>query len=458
MDRRHFLVAATALLGGCAGGDGPTRTPSSRRTTTDAFPDFEPVPGSDWERDDDPPAWERAADRRIERHRRGDVTVSVVRDGDPVPDADVRLRLRRHAYDFSTAYNVARHWSSDPGDPYRRWLPRLFNEAVFENAYKWRQWTEPDGHERTHGVVTFLRSNDVTVAGAPVVWQNHEKNVLPDEVWDAYEAGDTERLRTLVDDHVRSLIGHNAGDHGVEDWVLLNEQLGFHDFTDLLSDAPPTRSPPLRRWFAIAREAAPDATFAVNDYDILTLDRPDHRDRYADLVTYLLGGEAPPDEVAFQSHVTTPDGGVGPAEQYARLERFAGLGDIDLVVSEFDTPGIADERAAGDYLYHTLKTVYSHPASVGFRLWGYWDDQHWKGDAPLFRADWSKKPGYHAYTDLVFDQWFTDARGTTDANGEFSTTADLGRYDLRVAADGDAVRDVRPVTDPDGETRLRVEL
>ncbi|GGN10552.1 endo-1,4-beta-xylanase [Halarchaeum nitratireducens] len=458
MDRRHFLAAALAPLAGCANVDDAET--STSRTDTTAVDDsaFEPVPEGDWERADAPPEWERAADRRIDRHRRGDVTVAVSRDGDPVPDADVRLRLRRHAYDFSTAYNVARHWSSDPDGPYRRWVSRLFNEAVFENAYKWRQWTAPDGHQRTHGVITFLRANDVAVAGAPVVWQNHEKDVLPDEVWSAYENGDIDRLRELIDDHVRTLVGHNAGDHGVEDWVLLNEQLGFHDFTDALADAPPTRSPPLRHWFDIARDAAPDATLAVNDYDILTLDRPEHRDRYADLVTYLLGGAAPPDEVAFQSHVTTPDGSIGPAEQYARLDRFAGLGDIDLVVSEFDTPGIADETAAGDYLYRTLKTVYSHPASAGFRLWGYWDDQHWRGDAPLFRADWSKKPGYHAYVDLVFDQWFTDVRGTTDATGEFSTTADLGRYDLRVAADPETVSDVRAMTDPDGETRLRVEL
>ncbi|GAD53848.1 endo-1,4-beta-xylanase A precursor [Halarchaeum acidiphilum MH1-52-1] len=461
MDRRQFLAASTGLLAGCAGHGVPNRPSTASdddRATLDDFPAFDPEPTSDWSRPEDPPAWERAADERIERHRRSDVTVEVVRDGDPVSDAAVRLRLQHHAHDFSTAYNVARHRSSDPGSPYRRWVHRLFNEAVFENAYKWRQWTSPHEQEHAHAVIDFLHAHDVEVAGAPVVWQRDDTDALPSAVWDAHEADDEERLRSLIDEHVRSLVGHNDRAHDVTDWILLNEQLGHHVLTDELSDAPPTRAPPLRRWFDIARDAAPDATLAVNDYDVLTCDRSHHRDRYATLVTYLLGGDAPPDEVGFQAHVMGPNERVSAAEQRRRLDRFADLGDLDLVVSEFDTPGIDDEEAAGDYLYRFLKTAYSHPASAGFRLWGYWDEQHWKNDAPLFRADWSKKQGYHAYADLVFEQWFTDARGTTDDAGEFATTADLGRYALRVADGTNAISDVRAVTDPDGETRLRVEL
>lgn len=455
--RRSFLATVPALpaLSGCAG----FRLRRRDRAGADAepTPDRDAVPESDWERADPRPEWERAAETRIDDHRRSDVTVAVRRDGEPVADADVELRLLEHAYDFSTAYNVARHRDTPGGAPYRRWVGRLFNDAVFENAHKWRQWAEAGGHERTHGVLDFLRENGVEVSGAPVVWQHDEHDVLPQSVWDALEADDTDRLASLIEDHVREIVGHNAADHGVDDWVLLNEQLTEHVVSDALSDAPATESPPLREWFAIARDAAPSATLSVNDYDVLSLDREDHRDRYARLVEYLDGGEAPPDEVAFQSHFTAAAERITAAEQIARLDRFDSLTDADLVVSEFDTVDFDSEQQAGEYLYRFLKLTYSHPATAGFRLWGYWDDQHWAGDAPLFRSDWSKKPGYHAYTELLFDQWFTDESGATDGEGRFEASADLGSYAVTVELDGERVERRREVDSP-GPTTLRVDL
>lgn len=457
MRRRSFLATTTgvaASLSGCAGFSiGPRSGPAD--SDREPTPDFDSVPESEWVRPGPRPEWEQAADDRIDTHRRSDVTVEVVRDGEPVSDADVRLRLLEHAFDFSTAYNVARHADTDPGDPYRTWVGRLFNEAVFENAHKWRQWAEEGGHARTHGAIEFLRQQGVEVSGAPVIWQDDEHDVLPPAVWDALAADNLDRLRSLLHDHISQLVGHNATAHGVDDWVLLNEQLEEHMVSDALSDAPPTRSPPLREWFATAREAAPEATLSVNDYDILSLDRQKHRHNYVELVSYLLGGDVPPDEVAFQSHFTAASERISAGEQYARMDRFASLGDISLAVSEFDTVDFDSEQQAGEYLYRFLKVAYSHPAMAGFRLWGYWDSQHWAGEAPLFREDWSKKPGFHAYTDLVFDQWFTDETGATDADGRFDATATLGTYRLYVeTATGSATTRVE-VADPTGET-LRI--
>lgn len=459
--RRRLLTATAGLaasLSGCAGFalDAPDAADSS---SGDREPTAEPrpVPESEWERVSPRPEWERAADARIDEHRRSDVTVEVVRDGEPVADAEVRLRLLEHAFDFSTAYNVARHADTDPDDPYRTWVGRLFNEAVFENAHKWRQWSEDGGHARTHGAIEFLREQGVVVSGAPVVWQHDEHDVLPASVYGALDAGNLDRLRALLDEHITQLVGHNAAAHGVDDWVLLNEQLEEHTVSDALADGPPTRSPPLREWFEIAREAAPNTTLSVNDYDILSLDRPAHRDDYAELVSYLLGGAAPPDEVGFQSHFTAPGERISPTEQYARMDRFASLGDVSLAVSEFDTVDFDSDEQAGEYLYRFLKTAYSHPATAGFRLWGYWDSQHWANEAPLFREDWSKKPGFHAYTDLVFDQWYTDTTATTDADGRAGATATLGTYRLTASVDGERTTMRADVTDPTGQT-VRVEL
>ena len=454
MRRRAFLASTLAALAGCnmrPADGGETSTPARTTVSSSALPEPDDPPGADGA------AWERAAEERIDRHRRTDLVVEAVdAAGDPLADVPVSVTLRSHAVRFGTAYNVARFRGLDADHPYRRYVGDLFNEAVLENAYKWRRWVAPDGHERTHPPIEFLRRSGVTVSGAPVVWQRPEAEVMPESVWEAMEADDPERLRRLVTDHVERIVGHYAGDHDVTHWVLLNEQLGANAITDYLTDAAPERAPPLREWFATAREAAPEATLSVNDYDTLTGDRPAFRDRYADLVSFLAGGEAPPDEVGFQGHHTAADERIAPAELYDRLERFADLGDHALAVTEFDTPGIADEAAAGAYLYRYLKTAYSHPRVTGFRLWGFWDEQHWAGNAPLFRADWTPKPAYDAYASLLFDQWHTDASGRTDAEGCFRIRADLGRYGVRVEGPAGPRTVERAVTDPDGPVRVRV--
>lgn len=441
-DRRALLAALGAsALAGCSRSRDDSETPTPDDVT-----------------EGERPAWERAADARIDAHRRADLAVAVERDGAPVPDARVDLTLRSHDFDFSTAYNVGRHFAVPEDHPYRRYVGALFNEVVFENAYKWRQWTQPGTHERADDVVAFLRERGLTVAGAPVVWQNRDAAVVPAAVWEAVDAGDDARVRELVREHIETLLGHYVADHGVTQWVFLNEPIGHHALTDALSDAPSATSPVLREWFAHAGDVAPNATLSVNEYDVLSLDRPRHREAYATLVAFLLDGGAPLDEVGFQAHTLGADEAISPTEQWRRLERFAGLGDVDLAVSEFDTPGFDSEERAGAYLYRFLKVLYSHPAATGFRLWGYWDDQHWRDDAPLFYSDWTPKPGYDAYVSLVFDEWHTDEAGRTDDAGVYRTRADLGAYDIAVRVGDERRRVTRALTDPTGETRWTIPL
>ena len=74
-------------------------------------------------------------------------------------------------------------------------------------------------------------------------------------------------------------------------------------------------------------------------------------------------------------------------------------------------------------------------------VWGFWDGNHWRSDAPVYRRDWTLKPSGRAYLDLVRGEWWTDERGETDADGAFAVRGFLGDYEIRVRADGrEAVR------------------
>lgn len=113
-----------------------------------------------------------------------------------------------------------------------------------------------------------------------------------------------------------------------------------------------------------------------------------------------------------------------------RLDRFAQFGK-PLQITEFDVD-TNDEQAQADYTRDVMTVMFSHPATSGFLMWGFWEGSHWKPKCAMYRTDWSEKPNARAYRDLVFGQWWTNASGKTAADGAYSARAFLGEYEIEV--------------------------
>src|SRR5258707_10160183 len=54
----------------------------------------------------------------------------------------------------------------------------------------------------------------------------------------------------------------------------------------------------------------------------------------------------------------------------------------------------------------------------------------------MIRRDWSTKPNYDVWNDLVYKQWWTDVQGTTGADGTYQVRGFLGTYDVDVTVNG----------------------
>ena len=123
----------------------------------------------------------------------------------------------------------------------------------------------------------------------------------------------------------------------------------------------------------------------------------------------MLAAGAPIDGIGLQSHF---DSNLTPPSRVLELiDQFAAFGK-DLQVTEFDV-SVADEQVQADYTRDFLTVCFSHPAMKGFMIWGFWEGAHWKPSAAMIRRDWSTKPNYDAWNDLIYRQWWTDARGVT---------------------------------------------
>ena len=387
-----------------------------------------------------PDAEMQAAQTRIEQIRKGDFTIRVTgTDGKPLANARVEVEMTRHAFPFGTAVNADRLRKAKPGDPYLENIPKLFNRATLENHHKWRWQDDPEKRVNADAATDWLLAHDMTIHGHALVWSTLKYNAMPQDVREKVESGDADKAEYLGKRALKNIAETGARYRGkVVDWDVVNENFAEHVLTPILNPgAPINEAPILVDWYQAARRADPNARLYINDFGILVGDQTEHKDAYERTIRYLLKEGAPLQGIGMQSHVIGTAHQRTPAQLKATLDRFAQFG-LPLQITEFDIGGdgwgdtpAAIEKAQADYFRTFLTMAFSHPAVEAFTMWGFWDGQHWFGNAPLFRKDWTPKPGYAVYSDLVLNQWMTRAQGETDANGIYRFRGFYGDYTIQ---------------------------
>jgi len=80
-------------------------------------------------------------------------------------------------------------------------------------------------------------------------------------------------------------------------------------------------------------------------------------------------------------------------------------------------------------------------------MWGVWDWAHWRGNAPLFDAEWNIKPQAKPWFDLVHDLWKPNLVNlAVDENGEWNAPIGLFRGDYEIITKAKGVTTVSDVT------------
>lgn len=409
----------------------------------DAYP-LEQMPRStyhlDYEgRSPDAP-WRSAARERIETHRMQDVHIQVNdRSGTPLSGAQIRLNMIRPAFGFGSV--VAQHvWYNHPQrDTYREKILNLtgdgrsFNIGVLENGMKWPQWENdnfPGPQRQTAELVQHLSRNGLRMRGHTLLWPAF--TWLPDDI----EANhmDTAYVRNRITMHIDDIMSYPGFTEYITEWDVVNEPAHLNDVADLFGSTDIYADV-----FRQAAANAPQAKLYVNDYEILTRRgfNLEVEQRYLDIITDIQARGGRVDGIGLQGHLSYPL--TPPETVYEILDRFS-AGGHSISITEYDTKGV-DEFMAGEYMRDFLTIVFSHPAVDNFMMWGIWDEVHWRGDAPLFRSDWSLKPSGQVFLDLVFDEWWTQDSGVADAQGGYTTRAYLGEHALEIEYNGFIIRD-----------------
>ena len=373
-------------------------------------------------------AWRAEAGRRIEEHRKADLTVRVTgADGKPAAGAQVAVRMKKHAFGFGSA--VVLQMIASPGeanDRYRQHIFELFNRIVNENDLKWPAWAGQWGRsftkERSLAALKLLREKGYTIRGHCLVWP----------AWRHVPKGlvklkdDPNALRKAVREHIIEATTATKG--LVDEWDVMNEPFSNHDLMDVCGKDV------MVEWWKTARRVLPRARLYVNDYAILAAGGATdtaHQKHYEETIRYLLDQGAPLGGIGLQSHFRTP---TPPETLWKILDRFAAF-KLPMTITEYDFPG-DDEQLQAQYTRDFMTAVFAHPGVDAFVMWGFWQGRHWRPDCAMFRKDWSIKPNGRAYKELVFKQWWTSAAGKTDAAGTYKTRGFMGDYEVTVAREG----------------------
>ncbi len=371
-------------------------------------------------------AWRKAAEARIEKIRKGNLTI-VVKDksGKPVRGAQVAVRMRKHAFLFGTAVNAtalsSQRLSAENLARYKQEIVRLFNFAVMENEMKWPQWSRVESRAATMAAVDWLRDSGLKVRGHNLVWPSWNNT----NVKAAQDAkGDPAALAKVITDHIAEATTAFRG--RLVDWDVINETFTNHDFMDILGRHA------MVDWFKAARAGDPAAKLYINDFNILEGEDKAHQDDYAATIQYLIEQGAPVDGIGLQCHFPAR---VTPIDELMkRFDRFAAFGK-ELEITEFDID-TSDEATQSDYTRDFMTAAFSQPSVKAFLMWGFWEGAHWRPRGAMLRRDWSLKPNGEAYQELVFKRWWTNADGKTAASGTFTTRGFLGNYEIEVRSGG----------------------
>lgn len=396
--------------------------------------------------------WRAAAEERIEKFRKGDLAIRVEdASGKAIPDVQVSVRMKKHAFLFGTCINENLLKQDADGEKYREAVKDNFNIVVHEGAMKWTGmvWNggkSPDARRKTpeeqqahlekvNRILDWCEALGIKTRAHTLIWPGWGNRwaYMPMDLKPMVDSGDKEGVRREIENRIRTATAAFKG--RVIEWDVVNESVNNHVLQDLLGREE------MVTWYKLAKKYDPGAKTVINDYQMLSGGaQPARIQAFYDEVKFLLDRSAPIDAIGEQAHFAWDLPGM--QQSWDILERFAAFGK-PMRITEFDV-AITDEKLQADYTRDFYTLAFSHPRMEEILMWGFWEGSHWMPSAAMFRKDWSPKPNYHAYRDLVFGKWWTNADVKTDATGAAKVRGFLGDYEVTAKIGGKEV--VKQVT------------
>ena len=371
--------------------------------------------------------WRQEAAARINQYRKGDLTVKVVnKEGMPIKNAVVRMEMKEHLYGFGTFMSELTLSNSTTAKKYKEEVFKLFNCATtpfYMGDGNWG-WYGP-GNSRTQypALAQWLMDHNIPTKGHVLIWPAW--NWMPPFFEKLKD--DPAALRVAIEEHLDTVVPIGA-ERGLIQWDVVNEPHINHDVLDICGDDI------MIDWYKQVHALHPEARLILNEYNIIMGGgRQDFQDDFDYYIQLLLDDGAPLGGLGLQCHFDSNLTGIPRVLEI--LDHFAHY-NLPIQITEFDID-ILDQGSQADYTRDFFTAVFSHPATDKIVMWGFWEGDQWKPNGAMIRTDWSYKPNYHVYMDLLYNQWWTDVDGSSNRQGLYSTRGFFGDYEISASFDGE---------------------
>ena len=393
------------------------------------------------------------------KHRISEVTLRVT-DGQGNPLAGKKLRFRQTGHEFKFGcgafdfimYGLLENPEfiektrghinpDDVRDRVSKWLD-VFNYGTI--PFYWGQYEHEEGKPDIAGrmkTAEFMKSKGVSVKGHPLCWHTVCADWLMKYDNETILKKQLERINRDV----------TAFKGTVDIWDVINEVVIMPIFdkydnaiTRICKDKG--RVGLVKEVFAAAKEANPNATFLINDFNTSI--------SYEILIDGCLNAGVPISAIGIQSH--QHQGYWGEKKLREVLERFGhfGLpihftentlisGDLmpayiedlnDWQVPEWPTTPEGEERQKKEW-EEMYRILFDNPLVEAVTGWDFTDGAWLGAPSGLLRKDNTVKPAYEKLKDLIKNEWWTDCEVVTDENGYVKVSGVRGDYKL----EGDGV-------------------
>ena len=316
------------------------------------------------------------------------------------------------------------------------WL-EIFNYGTL--PFYWGRFEPEEGKPNTEQLMktaSFLQSKNVKVKGHPLCWHT----VCADWLMNYDNKTIMEKQLARIDREVKGFKGV------IDMWDVINEVVIMPIFdkydnavTRLCKEKGRVRL--IKEVFDRAHADNPEAVLLLNDFNTTT--------NYEILIDGCLNAGVPISAIGIQSHQHQGYWGKEKLEEVlARFDHF-GLpihftentlisGDImpayiedlnDWQVPEWPTTPEGEERQAKE-IEEMYRILFAHPLVEAITTWDFKDGAWLKAPSGFLRLDNSRKPSFHMLKKLVKEEWWTDEKVTTDAQGYATVSAFKGEYVL----------------------------
>lgn len=388
------------------------------------------------------------ADRDIEKYRKGDFSVIVLKDGKPY-DTEISYKMKKIDFEFGcNLFMLDQYDNSAEQERYFELWKNLFNTAVVplywegtepkQDYLRYTRDSDNDVYRRpaAQKVIDYCKANGIATKGHPLFWHEFIPKWIP-ENWD--------ELLPLIEKRFKEISEHFADDIPVFDCV--NEPGRIWDMChEHKSDGYKMVAPPdgyLEQLFALGEKYFPKNELILNEATGAAFcEFKGIYGGYYQLIDRLLSEGCKIDRIGLQCHTNEDEifKNIYNAERlYGVLDGYAKFGK-PLVVSEIGL-GIADEQIQAEAAEQLYKICFSHPMMSGIFWWNLDDNavlsvkNRNAGQENLPTSglchNGREKAAYKVLDRLINNEWTTIGE-TTTANGKCNFRGFYGVYEITV--------------------------